>query len=179
MDATPDAPRSAAGDATSTADLIEEARASAMQRLNAAVPGTVTLHYKARDIRVDVVGDAALRMMTWFRRGRAEGLADALDPRTTSSLDPWITMGRKGLLAITWDPGPDADVAVPKDVLVLLEQIEILQAAAAPAGTASRVGIGDAQAQRHQADDSATSPVRTDDAKSQHSTDSAARADES
>jgi hypothetical protein len=97
-----------------------------MQRLNAAVPGTVTLHYKARDITVDVVGDVAFRMMTWFRRGRAEGLADSLDPRVTSSLDPWITMDRRGLLAITWDPGPDVDVAVPKDVLALLGQMNAL-----------------------------------------------------
>jgi hypothetical protein len=144
---------------------MEEVRATAMQRLNTAVPGTVTLHYKARDITVDVVGDVAFRMMIWFRRRRAAGLADTLDLQTTSALDPWVTINAKGLLAITWDPGPDADVTVPKDVLALLGQMEALRTAVATqAPAASRGGSSDPLDNRETTGDPDTGQAGQDDA---------------
>lgn len=93
------------------------ARALVVQQINQATPGRMTLHYKARDVNVDVPGDVALRTMVVFRRNRIDGLDDPVDLDSTLALCPAGAFGLKGLLAVTWEPGPDAEGVIGNDLL--------------------------------------------------------------
>jgi hypothetical protein len=98
-------------------------RAMVVQDINARTPGTVTLHYAARDISFPADGDHGLRIMTVFRRQRADGLDDPIDERTLA-IDGRIMVGFEGLLAVSWAPGPDAVEAVGKGMFALLDRID-------------------------------------------------------
>jgi hypothetical protein len=98
-------------------------RAMVVQDINARTPGTVTLHYAARDISFPADGDHGLRVQTIFRRQRADGLDDPIDDRTLA-LDGRIMVGFDGLLAVSWAPGPDAVEAVGKGMVALLDRID-------------------------------------------------------
>ena len=115
-------------------ERVARARAGVVEAINGRVPGEVTLHYKSRDVVIAVPGEVALRMMTVFRRHRSDGLADTIDLGQTLALEPWATVNMKGLLAISWDPGPDAAEAVGPELLDLIEALEEPAAAVAKVG---------------------------------------------
>lgn len=98
-------------------------RAMVVQDINARTPGTVTLHYAARDVTFPAQGDAGFRLMTVFRRQRADGLDDPIDERTLA-VDGRIMVGFDELLAVSWAPGPDAAEAVGKGMFLLLDRID-------------------------------------------------------
>jgi hypothetical protein len=98
-------------------------RAMVVQDINARTPGTVTLHYAARDISFPADGDHGLRIQTIFRRQRVDGLDDPIDDRTLA-LDGRIMVGFDGLLAVSWAPGPDAAEAVGNGMVALLDRID-------------------------------------------------------
>jgi hypothetical protein len=98
-------------------------RAMVVRDINMRTPGTVTLHYAARDVEVAADGDMGFRLMTVFRRRRADGLDDPIDDRTLA-LGGRIMVGFDGLLAVSWAPGPDADEAVGKGMFMLLDRID-------------------------------------------------------
>jgi hypothetical protein len=110
--------------------LVAAARPLVVEAVNKSVPGTITLHYKSRDVVVDVPGDVALRMMVVFRRARADGLDDPIDLASSSALCGWVSIGTRGLLAITWAPGVDAADAVDEDMVAFLDAAEDPEAAA-------------------------------------------------
>jgi hypothetical protein len=122
-----DTPRGAAVTDTPTTKVpdpqMARIRAMVVQDINRRTPGTVTLHYAARDVEVVGDGDMGFRLMTVFRRQRADGLDDPIDHRTLA-VEGRIMVGFDGLLAVSWAPGPDADEAVGKGMFLLLDRID-------------------------------------------------------
>jgi hypothetical protein len=124
-------------------DRVARAREVVVKSINQAVPGSVTLHYKSRDVVIPVPGDVALRMMVTFRRQRGDGLDDPIDLGKALALHGWTTVSMKTLLAITWDPGPDAAEAVGADLLDLLDALQEPEVAVA---RVNRLAATEAQA---------------------------------
>ena len=87
---------------------VEVARADLVRQINELVPGTLTMHLAERDLVFDLAGADAIRIMTAHRRGRADDLADDLDPDSSSMLSGWIGVALGKVLAMSWVPGPDA-----------------------------------------------------------------------
>jgi hypothetical protein len=106
------------------ADLVARVRAKIVVVINESVPGTVTLHYKARDVTMNVTGDVALRMMMVPRRTRADDLVDVVDVSTSLALKGWVQSTIQGLLGIIWEPGVDARAVVDGDLLDSLTAID-------------------------------------------------------
>jgi hypothetical protein len=98
-------------------------RAMVVRDINMRTPGTVTLHYAARDVTFPADGDHGLRVQSIFRRQRADGLDDPIDDRTLA-LEGRIMVGFDGLLAVSWQPGPDSVEAVGKGMFALLDRID-------------------------------------------------------
>jgi hypothetical protein len=90
----------------------EEATRDLVQRINRLVPGTLTFHFPQRDISFDMVGADAARILTAHRRGRADDLADAVDPDTSLMLLDWMSVALETTLMISWTAGPDASKVV-------------------------------------------------------------------
>ncbi len=72
---------------------------------NIGVIGQLVLHYPERDVTVMLDGDAAMRMLTMFAQRRERGLADVLDPDTSSAASGWVVLDLLEPLAMSWLPG--------------------------------------------------------------------------
>lgn len=71
---------------------------------NAAVIGTVTLHYAARDVRIPIDGASALRMLSMYRSRREGGLDDPLSVAGSSAWSGWVVWDLDEPLAMSWMP---------------------------------------------------------------------------
>lgn len=66
--------------------------------------GQITLHYPARDVKVLLDGDSAIRVLTMFRE-RAEGhWSDDINPLISSAERGWLVMDLTEPLAISYLP---------------------------------------------------------------------------
>lgn len=91
---------------TATAESGDEeaGQTLSVRALNRLVPGRLTLHYPERDVTLVLDGEAAIRLLTAFWSRRAGGLADRLDPKTSSALSGWVVCDLDEPLAVSWYP---------------------------------------------------------------------------
>lgn len=82
-----------------------------MVDLNRRLLGELVVHFRARDVRFVVDGDAAMRLLCLFAGGRDERLADVASPRTSSAYSVWLGIDLADVLAMSWVPGVPADHA--------------------------------------------------------------------
>jgi len=90
-----------AGDATSPSDLAAKSR-WAVRGKNMLTPGTLTVHYVTRDVRLGVDGDAGLRAISAWR-GQLE-CVDHLDYHYSSAEAGWVGIDLRHVVGMTWMP---------------------------------------------------------------------------
>lgn len=78
--------------------------ALSIRNLNMTLSGVLTLHYPARDVRVIVDGDAAMRLLAMFRARSDEHWKDSVDPRWSSAASGWLVLDLPELLAMSYAP---------------------------------------------------------------------------
>lgn len=71
---------------------------------NMAVIGSLTLHFRDRDVVAMMDGYAALRMLTSIERNE-EGWGDPLNPALSDAGNLWIAIRTERLLGASWVPG--------------------------------------------------------------------------
>lgn len=103
-------PRPPRRDAAEWERLVDEAESrqkdevETVQETNRKRLGQITLHYAARDVKVLLDGDSAMRLLTMFRE-RAEGhWSDYLNPFISSAEQGWLVMDLTEPLAISYLP---------------------------------------------------------------------------
>ena len=92
-----------------TEDLVAGAAA------NLAVRGTLTFHFRDRDVSTITDGYAALRVLTNIREGNS-GWEDPLHPCFSDAHNTWVTIRNHRLLGATWTPGREDDKAFSIDL---------------------------------------------------------------
>lgn len=126
------------GEGTAPAQRLDAAKLLpfVIDRINQAVPGTLTVHYKRRDVRIEMPGDVALRAMVALRRGRPDGLDDPIDIARTCALDGYVGLSTRGVLAVTWQPAVDAEALVDPKLLTVYDALTAPEEADEAAGPA-------------------------------------------
>lgn len=71
---------------------------------NLAVRGTLTFHFRDRDVSTETDGYSALRALTSIREGNSEW-EDPLHPCFSDARNPWITIRTHRVLGASWIPG--------------------------------------------------------------------------
>ncbi len=89
--------------------LDEEARrqkdeVETVQETNRKRLGQITLHYPARDVKVLLDGDSAIRLLTMFRERDEGHWSDYLNPFISSAERGWLVMDLTEPLAISYLP---------------------------------------------------------------------------
>lgn len=89
--------------------VIDPARSVASELIsgasaNMAVIGSLTLHFRDRDVVAMMDGYAALRMLTSIERNE-EGWGDPLNPALSDAGNLWIAIRTERLLGASWVPG--------------------------------------------------------------------------
>lgn len=82
---------------------------------NRMTPGTLVLHLEARDVRMPMDGDAALRLLKMFQMRDGQVLADRLSPFISSAEAGWFVLDLADVTAMSWIPGLSA--APPRTVV--------------------------------------------------------------
>lgn len=75
-----------------------------IREINMGLAGVLSLHYQARDVRIPVDGDSAMRILTMFKTGSDERWKDDLDPRWSSAASGWVVLDIQQLLAMSYYP---------------------------------------------------------------------------
>lgn len=75
-----------------------------IRRFNMTIAGVVTLHYPARDVAIQVDGDAGLRLLAMFQRRSDARWKDHLDPRWALATNGWLVLDLTQPLAISYLP---------------------------------------------------------------------------
>lgn len=76
-----------------------------MSEVNATLVGDLILHYPARNVSLLCDGDAAMRLLTMFRRRTSTGYDDRLSPQESAN-SGWIVvdLAENPPLAMSWLP---------------------------------------------------------------------------
>ncbi len=90
------------GDATSSPDDLAAKSRWAVRGKNMLTPGTLTVHYVTRDVRLGVDGDAGLRAISAWR-GQLE-CVDHLDHHYSSAEAGWVGIDLRHVVGMTWMP---------------------------------------------------------------------------
>lgn len=75
-----------------------------IQEINMGLVGVLSLHYPARDVRIPVDGDSAMRILTMFKTRSDARWKDDLDPRWSSAASGWVVLDLQQLLAMSYYP---------------------------------------------------------------------------
>lgn len=75
-----------------------------IRNLNMKLCGLLTLHYPARDVKLIVDGDAALRILSMFHQRSDKRWTDHLDPRWSSAASGWVVLDLGEPLAMSYMP---------------------------------------------------------------------------
>lgn len=75
-----------------------------IREINMTLAGVLSLHYPARDVRVPVDGDSAMRLLTMFKTRSDAPWKDDLDPRWSSAASGWVVLDLQQLLAMPYYP---------------------------------------------------------------------------
>ena len=75
-----------------------------IREMNMGLSGLLSLHYPARDVRIPVDGDCAMRMLTMFKTRTDARWHDDLDPRWSSAASGWVVLDLEQLLAMSYYP---------------------------------------------------------------------------
>jgi len=75
-----------------------------IRNLNMKLCGLLTFHYPARDVKLIVDGDAALRILSMFHQRSDKRWADHLDPRWSSAASGWVVLDLGEPLAMSYMP---------------------------------------------------------------------------
>lgn len=75
-----------------------------VQETNRKRLGQITLHYPARDVKVLLDGDSAIRLLTMFRERDEGHWSDYLNPFISSAERGWLVMDLTEPLAISYLP---------------------------------------------------------------------------
>lgn len=97
---------------SSQEQLTEDLVAGAASNLR--VRGTLTFHFRDRDVSTITDGYAALRVLTNIREGNS-GWEDPLHPCFSDAHSLWITIRTHRLLGASWIPGPEDEAAFSID----------------------------------------------------------------
>lgn len=97
---------------SSRGKLTEDLVAGAASNL--AVRGTLTFHFRDRDVPVFMDGYAAMRALTNIREGTSDW-EDPLHPCFSDARNLWVTVRNRRLLGATWTPGNVDDTAFSID----------------------------------------------------------------
>ncbi len=75
-----------------------------IREINMGLVGLLSLHYPARDVRIPVDGDSAMRILTMFKTRSDARWKDDLDPRWSSAASGWVVLDLQQLLAMSYYP---------------------------------------------------------------------------
>lgn len=75
-----------------------------IREINMGLAGVLSLHYPARDVRIPVDGDSAMRILTMFKTRSDVRWKDDLDPRWSSAAFGWLVLDLQQLLAMSYYP---------------------------------------------------------------------------
>lgn len=108
-------PRTPRPDAGKWERLMDEAEkrqgneVETVQETNRRRLGQITLHYPARDVKVFLDGDSAIRLLTMFREGAEGHWSDYLNPYISSAERGWLVLDLSEPLAISYLPMGEKD----------------------------------------------------------------------
>ena len=103
----PRPPRPYAAEARRAMDEAERRQkdeVETVQETNRKRLGQITLHYPARDVKVLLDGDSAMRLLTMFRERDEGHWSDYLNPFISSAEHGWLVMDLTEPLAISYLP---------------------------------------------------------------------------